>query len=251
MKEESDYVTYDRSRRGLAWVSYFDLLGMKQAFKHKHPLEIWRLYQKCLKRLKHCKEGSKTGGFSNLQFVHFSDSFIIYTPPLDDPLDRVSFGEIEQASRSFIETLLEKQIPARGALSCGEFYADESGRIFFGAALAFASEFAEDCNWIGFALHPSAVCRMRKEGCPVETHCPYSDYYKPWAVPAKKPPMGADGTGQYFAYLLGACSNQSGQKRLLGNLKEMENDAEDSAKAKYRHTRSFIEHYLHLTEPAS
>ena len=63
-----------------------------------------------------------------IEKVWFSDTFILFSP---DDKDR-SFCAIESAARRFVDSLVSRGIPIRGAISCADLYADKKNSLFFG-----------------------------------------------------------------------------------------------------------------------
>ena len=97
-----------------------------------HGPEIINIYSQCL------DEFTRTQGKEQqIEFAWFSDTFVLYAR--DDT--QSSFMRIEQLSRLFMRGLLQKRIPVRGAISCGEFFADKPNQIFLGGALVDAHKF--------------------------------------------------------------------------------------------------------------
>jgi len=231
---------YGDKNNGKKWVSYFDILGFRRECQTNNPSDIFSNYiKKCLEELTKRIEKQMPGG-SKIESTFFSDSFIIYTSyPLDEPDDRVSFGAIEQASRLFVEILIQEQIPFRGAMSCDEFYADKTQGVFFGKALVEAYELAESCDWLGFVLCPSAICRMKDEGCPIDEYDGYRDLYKQYDIPMRKKVNASPKSG--MACLLSVSLPTNRQNKLLHSLEEMKARAKKPEhKAKYDNTLNFL-----------
>src|ERR1700690_160109 len=188
-----DLIMHDKTKKAKRWGSFFDILGFKRMCQTSHPRKIFADVAGCLEALQE-RNKKQWAGWSKFEFIHFSDSFIIYSPPVDPPESNTpTFGGIEQVSRLFVISLIQKQIPVRGAMSCGEFYVDKKQGIFFGKGLIEAYEVAESCNWLGFVLCPSAMKRMEKElssengeVCPIEKSGRFAGLYKRYAIPRRK-----------------------------------------------------------------
>jgi len=234
---------YDRTKKVKRWVSFFDILGFKRMCQTNDPRKIFADIAGCLEALEE-RHKKQWADWSKFEFVHFSDSFIIYSPPIDPPISNSpTFGGIELISRLFFESLIQKQIPVRGALSCGEFYVDKKQGVFFGKALNEAYEIAESCNWLGFVLCPSATSRMKKElgsedgkVCPIEKFDRFAGLYKQYPIPklkAKKCDAGVElGTACFFA----------DKRKLLQSLGKMKAMAEKpEQKKKYENTIGFLQ----------
>jgi hypothetical protein len=146
-------------------------------------------------------------------------------------------------SRLFVESLIQKQIPVRGALSYGEFYVDKKQGVFFGKALVEAYEVAESCNWLGFVLCPSATSRMEKElVCPIEKYNGYADLYKPWGIPKREAKKRDIGIEPGIACHLGISKKET--KKLLQSLKTMKKLAGTTEqKMKYENTKKFLQKF--------
>ena len=145
------------------WVVYFDLLGFRDFVKGSHIVNTFFHWEKCFNTLL-----NNLHKYPGLEYAHFSDTFLIYAP--DDTF--ASYGQIDSCSRWFFQHSILKQIPLRGALGCGPFYADKPNGVFLGKALVDAYEFGERFNWIGYMLSPSAISRIQHSdinlpSCPI------------------------------------------------------------------------------------
>jgi hypothetical protein len=236
-------VKYNRTKNGNRWVSFFDILGFKRMCQTRDPRDIFADIAGCLEALKE-RHKKQWADWSKFEFVHFSDSFIIFSPPMDPPeSNTTTFTGIEQVSRLFAEILIQKQIPVRGAMSCDEFYTDEIENIFFGKALGEAYEVAESCNWLGFVLCPSATRRMEVElgpedgkVCPIEKSKRFAGLYKHYPIPKRKARKCDAGVEHGTACLFAA------REKLLPSLRKMEEMAEKpEQKMKYKNTIKFLQ----------
>jgi len=211
----------------------------------RDPRDIFADISGCLEALKE-RHKKQWADWSKFEFVHFSDSFIIFSPPMDPPESNTpKFGGIEQASRLFFESLIQNKIPVRGAMSFGEFFSDKEHGIFFGKAFIEAYEAAESCDWLGFVLCPSATSRMTKElspedgeGCPIEKSDCFAGLYKQYPIPkrkAKKCDAGVElGTACLFA----------AREKLLPSLETMNEMAKKpEQKLKYENTIKFLKSF--------
>ena len=213
------------------WLVYFDILGFSDLIEGNSPFGAIDVYEKCLDEFR-WHETRNTA----LEFVHFSDTFLIFAP--DDSLG--SFGRIESASRWFLNILLLKQIPLRGASSCNDFFADKAKNIFLGKALVEASKFGERYNWIGFALAPSAIARLDELNCPVRERL----NYRLCDIPVRATTQVEYQTEPGAAYLIGASSPVNGENQYLSVLSEMAARVKrPEIKLKYKNTLSFLEHF--------
>jgi hypothetical protein len=154
---------------GVCWVAYFDRLGFRHIVEHFLPEGVLEDYEEVLKEIKQ--------KLPNVKHKFFSDSFVFYTK--DDSQD--SFCNIEGTLRLFFHKMFDVEIPMRGCLNIGQFYANEEKSIFFGRALTEAYDLAENQNWIGFVLSEKAV---QKGGPCLNTIRQY--YYLEYDVPYKE-----------------------------------------------------------------
>lgn len=169
--EHSDAMEYIRNLGCQRWVAYFDLLGIRALLAEGKELQVFVAYEAALREFQNHSEWAP-----ELQHAWFSDTFIIVAP--DDSQE--SFKRVEYMSRLFAYSLLSSRVPFRGAISCGQFYADFNERVFFGSALVEACEHGEGQDWVGVVLCPSAIQRLSALGVQLNTF-----YYVPSDVPWK------------------------------------------------------------------
>lgn len=229
----------DWSKIGKKWVSYFDLLGFKRFVCGHPPESVFAAYSVCLEEFKRHEPREKKWA-SRLELIHFSDSFLIYTP--DDTAG--SFKALESASRWFFNLVLLRGdgFPLRGAMACDEFYADRSTGVFFGKALIEAHALGERFDWIGFVLSPSAALRMAdpEVNLPTNERCNYRE----WNAPTKKSKRDVVVEEPVVAYLIGASSPINGQNIYIPKLESMAQRSDDpQVKAKYFNTIRFLKHF--------
>ena len=164
-------IWYNPANDSHRWLSYFDLLGTRALIESRDHFYVFTVYATAIERARKTLERQPT-----VSSVWFSDTFLIYTS--DDSAQNFAF--IDQVSRWFVYFLLTTaSIPVRGAISCGNFYADRSSNLYFGPALVEAYEYGEAQDWIGFLLSPSAVTRLDSLGIPAGGLLNYSY----WNVP--------------------------------------------------------------------
>lgn len=137
-------IWYNPANDSHRWLGYFDLLGTRALIKSRAHFYVFTVYATAI------EEARKTLACQpTVSSVWFSDTFLIYTS--DDSAQNFAF--IDQVSRWFVYFLLTTaSIPVRGAISCGDFYADRSSNVYFGPALVEAYEYGEAQDWIGFLL---------------------------------------------------------------------------------------------------
>ena len=132
---------------------FLDILGFKELIKSKGALEIYEIIDNALRSFDRWEE--LNGSFKT---IHFSDTFIFYHEPRG--YSRVGFFDIYAISGMILSALLASEIPARGAISFGEFEVnfDSTGRhqVYIGQALIDAHEAEQSEKWIGITILPSA-----------------------------------------------------------------------------------------------
>jgi len=159
---------------GNCWVAHFDILGFRNIVEHFLPEGVLEVYEEVLKKIKEY----------NVNHKFFSDSFVFYTE--NDSKD--SFSNIDWALRLFFEEMFCREIPMRGCLNVGPFYANEEKGIFFGRAHIEAYDLAENQNWIGFVL--SGKVKEKLRDFKIDNGNSYLDvfkqyYYLEYEVPSK------------------------------------------------------------------
>jgi hypothetical protein len=212
---------------GKKWVSCFDRLGFKIYLRNHGLVNAFCDMRWCLNELEF------HGKLNGVQFAWFSDTFLLYT--CDDSRD--SFCAIDEAARGFFDELVDAGIPLRGAMAFGDFYADKTGGIFLGNSLVDAYEYGQGFDWLGFALHGSALKRMEEVGLPTS-----GPYYKQSGVKSKNRKAGGSEQETVVAYLVGLSSPLplDGRNPYLQAVEEMESCAEDKRhKTKYLNTVQF------------
>jgi hypothetical protein len=172
---------------GRRWVACVDLLGFSQTVRQGDWPSIISVYEQSLEQL---VDGA--GHRLHVDHAWFSDTFLLYTS--DD--SAASFADIEMRTRFFVQGLLLRHIPMRGALSCGDFFAHPDSTVFIGPALVDAYRLCEDQDWIGFVLSPSAIEQMKAVGLPPDDRL----NYRYWPVPRK---TGTSPGGTLLAMVLG------------------------------------------------
>lgn len=132
-------------------VAYFDLLGTrKQDALELHEklaasvIELER--EKCF--------------LNKIETTYFSDTFLFYT----DDDSKESVNGLDIAACGFFDGLIERDIPVRGAMAFGQFYANKPNGIYFGQSLVAALKCGEKYNWLGFVLDKSAQNEMTRLG---------------------------------------------------------------------------------------
>ncbi len=169
-------VPYKAECHSKRWVGYFDLLGTQQLLVDRKYLEIFSIYSMAIEEAKKWAENSP------VEYLCFSDTFVIYTKTNDAK----SFAYIDQVARWFVYKLILNKIPVRGALSCDDFYADKANNLYYGMALLEAYQYGEAQNWLGFVLTPSAAEQAVNVGLPPEERLNYAKWDIPYCVTKNK-----------------------------------------------------------------
>lgn len=153
----------DQIIHGNCWVAYLDILGFKNMLEEsrmtvskasagRRPMHldlfVKNHYGDVLDAIQRGNEWCR----DMVSIAWFSDSFILFSH--DDTLK--SFGATIYSAGAFFGEAVCREMPLRGALSFGEFYADVEKGIFLGLALIDAYEYAEAQDWIGLVITPGA-----------------------------------------------------------------------------------------------
>ncbi len=110
----------------------------------------------------------------------FSDSFIFYT--FDASYE--AFVHLNMTARQFFVQASSVDMPLRGALSLGHFYADKTRGTYIGDALIEAYEYAEKQDWVGFVLTPRTIERVLKH-VRLSRFLAHESEYRRYQVPVK------------------------------------------------------------------
>ncbi len=209
------------------WLCYVDLLGFKDLVQEKGWIPVFAAYSKALETLHAFKSYRDLASY-----VWFSDTFIMYTP--DD--SRESYISIEQKARHFVYFLITGNIPLRGSISCGEYYADQKNGIYFGKALIEAYEYGEAQDWIGLIQCPSTISKLTEYGLDVRLQMNFPF----WRVPFKSNAMLRE--TELPAYRIGEHIKTNGRNACLDALRSMAaRNQNESVARKYANTIDFIE----------
>lgn len=207
MRFEVRYLPGQQKRR---WLGYFDLLGTKARIETAGHFQIFDVYARAVEAAK-----TRTDDMPAVRYACFSDSFLIYTES-DSGAD---LTYIDSVARWFVYNLITSHIPVRGALSCGDFYADKENSIYFGPALIEAHEYGEAQDWLGLLLAPSAVVQMDKLGVPAGKRLNYAYGKIPFKAGSKL------AVTELPACILGQWITLNGQNPCVEAMAEMKNRA--------------------------
>lgn len=240
-------LSYEPNNCKTRWLGYFDLLGTSELIRAGKATTVFLAYQDALKEL-----GEWQGRHAEVNHAWFSDTFILFTE--DDSIE--SFGAIERVCRWFVSSLLLRQIPVRGSMSCGKLYVDHSNSIYLGRALLEAYEWGECQDWIGFLLCPSSITKLTDLKLPVSERLHYVQCEIPLKNKEASPGMRAcswiwarlhrwiknkKASPNMRACVLGNWLPKNRQEVLLANFEQMKAGQSDHrVRKKYDRTIEFI-----------
>lgn len=216
------------------WLAVFDILGYRVLISvEKGDLKFYEVlvdYQDTLDHLKKSCEEYKT---DCIDYSWFSDTFLMFSP--DDSAS--SYVVMESAAKNFIEKCLYSRIPMRGAIADGPFIRTKDNRTFIGKAFLEAFEYAEDQEWIGLLITPSAIKKAESFGLEPTRH----DFVRSDKIPMRK---FAGQNVLAYRFQNGSANFSS---PLLPILREMKLLSDEKYRCRYERTEQFIEeHYRYL-----
>ncbi len=218
-------ITWNRRE---TWVGVFDILGFKrivsEADKDFPRLLLTSQLDDIYETLK-----SDMMEHGKLDFLSFSDTFVIFTSTLETS----SYPWFLLQCIQTIEKSIQVRLPLRGAISVGSAYTSTDPPIVLGQSFLEAYDYCEDQNWIGLLLTPSATIKLREHGLE-----PLHHDFRQDDIPLQK--MLQENV---LAYRF-----QNGEANFvspyLAYLQEMRHYAPDKNKEKYTRTMEFIKkHY--------
>jgi len=226
-------ISFNPQSGGIRRVAYFDLLGTTDLIKSGKTHKVFSAYRTALEKLDGWKQRH-----SQISQCWFSDTFILYS----EDSSAESFAAIEMVSRWFVFALLREQVPVRGALAIGDFYADPKNGIYLGEALVDAHDWGENQDWIGYLLTPSATSRLNVLNLPVHERLNYRMY----EVPLKRSHPQSENLA---ACVVGNWALLSGVKnplieKLQGMMKQQH---DDRIVQKYLRTIAFLEKHQRMS----
>lgn len=228
MKEA--FNTFDPQHCARRWVCYLDILGFSELVESGDIVNAVHTYFRSRELVESWARRNPAMGLAC-----FSDSYILYAE--NDSAG--GFARIEQAGRWIVNEHLQMGLPIRGALACGELYADAQSDILIGNALIEAYRFGEAQDWLGFALCRSATRRMGAIGLPPSQRL----NYRRWKIPWSKKKKTKSGARPLYAYAIGVSSTSWGKNPHLDALREMAQRAKTRrVKQMYRNAIRFLEH---------
>lgn len=223
----SDRLEHDLSCRKRRWVAYFDLLGTRQLIHSNDHVRVFGVYAKAIEQAT-----KRSAAQARIHQAWFSDTFLTYSES-DSGSD---FVAMDMVARWFVYFLILDEIPVRGAIACGDFYADRNNHLYFGEALIEAYDYGEAQDWIGFILCPSAVAQLDEVRLPAGERLNYA-YSE---VPFRKRP--ACSVSRLPACILGRWVCPDGENPCMAKLRQMQQKAVDGCVArKYENAINFVE----------
>ncbi|HUJ12099.1 MAG TPA: hypothetical protein VL171_18990 [Verrucomicrobiae bacterium] len=228
---------FDPGVHGKKWVACFDWLGFKNYVRQAGVTNVFCDMRWCINELAY------HGQLLNVEFAWFSDTFLYHT----HDGSRESFCAISQASEWFFDEVVDSGIPLRGALAFGDIYVDKSNHVFLGEAFVDAYEYGERFDWVGFALHHSALDRMAELGQPVSEL-----YYERQCAPFRDRNAARLKLESVVAYGIGQSSALPvvGGNPYLHSVKAMHDAITNRRhRKKYQHTIQFNEHFDNPKHP--
>ena len=225
---------------GNCWVAYFDILGFKSRLKSfAEYLNIFdkNYYDKVLEKI----DVKSAHRHEWLTAIWFSDSFLFYT--FNDSYE--AFVHLNFIARHFFIDGSSVDMPLRGALSFGHFYADKVRNVYIGDALIEAYEYAEKQDWVGFVLTPTTFECLQKDSR-LSRFLAHESEYRKYQVPIKliKDTSVELSHEDLYAYKFYK------DPRMIKKVKLMHQAAKNDAKVsqgvltKYENTLNFIENSL-------
>ncbi len=135
------------------YLLFLDILGFTNIVETRNTQEIYDIVDNALKDFGRWEE--LNGLFKT---IYFSDTFIFYQAPKG--YGDWAFLDIYAIGGMLLSALLSKGIPARGAITFGEFEfrldTSERHQVYFGKALIEAYKAEQREKWIGITILPSA-----------------------------------------------------------------------------------------------
>lgn len=135
------------------YLLFIDVLGFSELVESKGTEEIYEIINEALQAFAKWEELNQL-----FKTLYFSDTFIFYQEPKG--YGDWAFLDVYAIGAMVLSALLAKGIPARGAISFGEFEVildrSENHQVYFGRALIEAYKAEQKENWIGITVLPSA-----------------------------------------------------------------------------------------------
>jgi hypothetical protein len=231
-----DQVYVDPDQQRHRWVAHLDLLGASALVESESWDRVFRVYSRA-------NETFRGEAFDEhlIERITFSDSFILYT--ID--ATALSYRALDSFCRHFIVELIRASLPVRGAMACGELYADPAASLYFGKALLDAYRLGESQNWVGFVLSETARDQLAVVGLPAHERLNYAL----WNVPMKIKGEPTFTESNLPSLILGLSPSRSNVEPVMATMRVLKAKApSDSVRRMYENTIEFLE--KNIREPA-
>lgn len=143
------------------FVCFLDIMGFKDMVMRNSHSEIYQMLEDLAKK-RNTLDTTKVARYGQdlMKTVSFSDTIVIFTKTdSQECLELLTFA----VSWLFAKAI-EKEIPMKGALSCGDMSININQQIFFGQPLIDAYLLQEDVSFYGIVLHDSAEKKLNEFG---------------------------------------------------------------------------------------
>jgi hypothetical protein len=180
---------------GYHWIAMLDILGFRPMVQAQPLTELSRLVERLFVAAKPTDAAfhfqAPDGGIATksltLGHLHFSDTIMLWTPPLDrrnPDANTQMFVNLCQSVGNLIGLALINGIPLRGGLAGGECYIDPLKQIAIGQPIIDAYLLEQEQEWIGAAVASKGFPKLK----PFDS---FSDRLVKYAVPTKtRMPVG-------------------------------------------------------------
>ena len=143
------------------FVCFLDIMGFKDMVMRNSHNEIYQMLEDLAKK-RNTLDTTKVDRYEQnlMKTVSFSDTIVIFTKTdSKECLELLTFA----VSWLFAKAI-EKEIPMKGAISCGDMSVNINQQIFFGQPLIDAYLLQEDVLFYGIVLHNSAERKLNEFG---------------------------------------------------------------------------------------
>ena len=135
------------------YLLFLDILGFSEMVEKKSSDETYRVLNDVLAEFNRWEKAN-----GDFRTIYFSDTIIFYQYP--EGYGDWAFLDVYAIGAMILSALLARGIPARGAISFGQFEVrlDDAAKhqMYFGAALVEAYRAEQRENWIGITILESA-----------------------------------------------------------------------------------------------
>ena len=206
------------------WVGVFDILGFKNEIEKLDNEYNRMLLESKLKDLYQVLE-SDIMDHGKIKYFAFSDTIVLFTQNMK--IESYPWFLL-QCEQLIIKSICV-ELPLRGAMSFGTAYINKNPIMIMGEPFVEAFEYAEDQDWIGLLLTPSATKKVRENGLEPQHH-----HYIESDIPLRQKEKN---NVLAFRFQKGSANFKC---PYIPFLKSMKSRAPDSSKHKYQRTIDFI-----------